>query len=68
MSQERLSPYEAVEARLAMISKLKRLEGEGKNVTATTARIEEEMFQAVDDKIDEDLARKSQDKRVFIKP
>ena len=58
MSKERFNPYDEVEARIAMISDLRRLKDEGQNVDETLEAVEQDLFEAVDEKLDKEIAQK----------
>jgi len=58
MSKERFNPYDEVEARIAMISDLRRLKDEGQNVDSILGTVEQGLFEAVDEKLDKEIAQK----------
>lgn len=58
MSKERKTSPDEIEARIKFITNLRRLEGEGKHFNNTIAEQEKILFEAVDDKIDEEIEKK----------
>ena len=58
MSKERFNPYDEVEARIAMVSDLRRLKDEGQNVDSILGTVEQGLFEAVDERLDKEIAQK----------
>ncbi len=58
MSKERKTSPDEIEDRIKFITNLRRLEWEGKHFDNTIAEQEKILFEAVDDKIDEEIEKK----------